>query len=51
MTYLVRSVRGRPVASFDSLARALDYKRERAERGVRVRIWEVITTETEYVGA
>ena len=47
VSYIVRSGKGLPVASFDSLERARAFRDDRAARGVRVTIWCVETKETE----
>ena len=44
-TYIVRSGKGLPVASFDSLERARAFRDDRAARGVRVTLHESRTTE------
>lgn len=45
--YVVRSVRGRPIASFQHLERAREFRDERAAKGVPVRIWRVTIGEEE----
>lgn len=44
-TYIVRSGKGLPVASFDSLERARAFRDDRAARGVRVTLHESSTVE------
>lgn len=48
-SYIARSGKGLPVASFDTLERARAFRDDRAARGVRVTIWSVETKETECV--
>lgn len=48
-SYLVRSATGLPVASFDTVERALAFRDERAARGVTVTVWCVETKETQCV--
>lgn len=37
--YIIRSVRGHSIASFDSLERAVQFQKDRKERGVIVRVF------------
>jgi hypothetical protein len=45
VSYIVRSGTGLPVASFDTLERALAFRDDRAARGVRVTVHESRTVE------
>lgn len=46
VSYIVRSGKGLPVASFDTLERARAFRDDRAARGVRVTVHESRTVET-----
>lgn len=46
-TYVLKSLRGSPLLSFDNESRTRDVQRERAKRGVNLRLVEVTTNERE----
>lgn len=45
MTYELRTMRGTAVMAFDSLARAKAEQQARAQRGVRLDVWQVERSE------